>query len=679
MRQCLSIISSSNRYLRHLLSFALLLFQGLFLDLGAQTDSLYLHIDSTTFVGRKNTSVINRNGDGALVVDMAKMQKLPKLLGNNDPVHFVRLLPGVQANSDSDSGIHIQGCDNSHNEISLGGVPVYGANHLLGLFSVFNPSHYQSMNYSVSSKSNRLGGLVDMKHPKPITEGVTGDISVGMMSAQGSVGFALGQRSSMRLSARRSFLGLLYRPWMKINDSPFSYGFGDYNATYMYSSANDKVWVDLYLGNDGVGLDDISSGLGIFLDWGNCIGAVHWEHVSDRISHKQSVYYSGYVSDVAILQREARVDVNSHISSAGYKGTFDIGNASVGADVIFHETMPQSPIISGLFEDVSHIERQRAVESTLSGSYDRIFWERFGVDAGLKASFYTSADDHFFWGLAPRLTLSYDLFNHGKISAEYGWRQQYLFQTGLSNVGFPIEFWLLSGSYSRPQYCQYVNLSYERKLFDDAFSLSVDLYGKRLYNQLEYKGDLLDLLMEEYDLKQSLLKGKGWNYGLNVNLHKRAGNPTGWISYSIGRSLRSFDNPEYPDIYPANHERIHELDAVCVYECGRWDFSGTFIYASGLPFTAPESFYLSSGKIITLYGEHNAERMRPYIRLDLSADFTISEKAGRQSVLNLSVYNVLARENEVMYRLYINDEGFSFDYMSFPLILMPSLSYCYRF
>jgi hypothetical protein len=89
--------------------------------------------------------------------------------------------------------------------------------------------------------------------------------------------------------------------------------------------------------------------------------------------------------------------------------------------------------------------------------------------------------------------------------------------------------------------------------------------------------------------------------------------------------------------------------------------------------------YLSSGKIITLYGEHNAERMRPYIRLDLSADFTISEKAGRQSVLNLSVYNVLARENEVMYRLYINDEGFSFDYMSFPLILMPSLSYCYRF
>lgn len=652
---------------------------GLVPEAGAQTDSLYLHIDSTTFVSRRNTSVLKKNSSGTLTVDMEKIQKLPKLMGNNDPVHFVRLLPGVQTNSDSDAGIHIQGCDNSHNEISLGGVPVYGANHLLGLFSVFNPSHYQTMDYSANSSSNRLGGLVEMALPKPVSEKADGDFSVGMMSSQGSIGFSMGQKSSMRISARRSYIGLLYKPWMKINESPFSYDFGDYNATYMYSSENDRVWVDLYLGNDRVGLDDRSYDLGVFIEWGNRIGAVHWNHSSDNITHKHSLYYSEYLTDADVFQKKASADIKSRISSAGYKGLVEVGDFNIGADVIYHDALPQAPVISGLFEDVSFKERQKALESTLSASYEHTFEGRLKLDAGLNVSSFVTSDDDFYWGLAPKAALSYDFFHLGKVSAEYGWKQQYLFQTGLTNIGFPLEFWLLSGRYARPQYCQYLGLSYEKSFYDDLFSLSVDLYGKRLYNQIEYKGDLLDLFMTEYDLEKYLLKGKGWNYGLNVNVHKRSGKLTGWVSYSLGRSLRSFDNPEYPSIYPANHERIHELNTVCSYESGKWVFSGSFIYASGLPFTAPESFYLSSGKIITLYGEHNAERMRPYIRLDVSVDYTLSRKESHESGLNLSVHNVLARDNEVMYRLYINTEGFSFDSMSFPLKLMPSLSYYCKF
>lgn len=678
MRQCSSIISIIRRF-KYLLSFALLMFQGYVLDIGAQTDSLYLQLDSTTFVSHRNNSVIRKNMEGALVVDMDKMQKLPKLMGNNDPVHFVRLLPGVQTSSDSDAGIHIQGCDNSHNDISLGGVPVYGANHLLGLFSVFNPSHYQSMSYSGNSSSGRLGGMMRMELPERIDSKVGGNLSVGMMAAQASLGFRLGEKSGLKLSARHSYLDLLYKRWMKINDSPFAYGFGDYNVTYMYSSGKDRVWIDAYFGNDAVTLNDSSYGLGISLDWGNLIGAVHWERKFENLKQKHSVYYSGYASESTVSQIDAKAFVDSRIFSAGYKGMVESKRFKADAEIVYHDVIPQSPEISGLFEEVSIRERQRAVESSAAGSYYCSFWGRFDVDAGLKASLFAGTDDYIFWGLSPKVSMSYDFYNFGKLSAEYGWKHQYLFQTGLANVGFPLEFWLLPGRYSKPQYCQYAGLSYETGIFNDMFSLSVDLYGKRLYNQLEYKGDMLDLFMSEYDLQSSLLKGKGWNYGLNINIHKRSGNPTGWVSYSIGRSLRSFDNPEYPDIYPANHERIHELNAVCVYEYGRWDFSGTFIYAGGLPFTAPESFYLSSGKIITLYGEHNAERMRPYIRLDLSVDCTLSEKDGCEHGINLSVHNVLARENEVMYRLYVNDEGFSFNYMAFPLKLMPSLSYYFRF
>ena len=162
-------------------------------------------------------------------------------------------------------------------------------------------------------------------------------------------------------------------------------------------------------------------------------------------------------------------------------------------------------------------------------------------------------------------------------------------------------------------------------------------------------------------------------------LHKKAGNLTGWISYSLGRALRRFDNPEYKGWYPANHERIHELNAVCSYNYNKWDFSTTFIYASGRPFTAPESYYISSGQIIAKFGEHNACRMRPYIRLDLSVNYDIVKNEKYENGINLSIVNALARRNDIMYKLRIEDGKFAYKYQSFILRVIPSISYYHKF
>ena len=162
-------------------------------------------------------------------------------------------------------------------------------------------------------------------------------------------------------------------------------------------------------------------------------------------------------------------------------------------------------------------------------------------------------------------------------------------------------------------------------------------------------------------------------------VHKQNGRLTGWISYSLGRALRQFNTPEYAGIYPANHERIHELNAVCSYKINKWDFSGTFVYASGAPFTAPESYYISSGQILTVFGEHNACRMRPYIRLDLSVTYNIIRTEKHENGINVSLYNALARENDVMYRVRAENGKYSYRPMSFFLKLVPSVSYYHKF
>jgi hypothetical protein len=265
------------------------------------------------------------------------------------------------------------------------------------------------------------------------------------------------------------------------------------------------------------------------------------------------------------------------------------------------------------------------------------------------------------------------------VTASYGIRHQYLFQTGLSNIGLPIEFWFAAGRHSLPQYSQQADLSYALNIFQDALALSVNAYYKRLYNQVEYKGDMFDFFNSRYDLDRNLLKGDGWNYGLNFMAHKQAGRLTGWISYSLGRALRRFDNRDYSGIYPANHERIHELNAVCSYQTDRWNLSGTFVYASGAPFTAPEYYYISAGQIISKPSEHNSCRMRPYMRMDLSATYSITKNNRTENGINVSVYNVIGRKNDVMYRLNMKEGLYSYSNMTFFLRWVPSISYFHKF
>lgn len=648
----------------------------------AQTDSLYMLIDSTTVVSERHSSALRLASGQIMKIDMDMIQNLPKILGNTDPLHFVKLLPGVQTNSEQDSGIHIQGCDAAHNEMSVGGVPVFGVNHMLGLFSIFNPEHYSQMSFSHNSTFNRLGGMLRMELPDTLKKKVEGAVSVGIMSSQGSIGLRIKEKSHLKVSARQSYMNLLYGRWMTLNGTRIKYGFGDYNLTYIWDSGKgDRVWLDGYLGMDRAGMDEKSYDIGLSIKWGNYLGAAHWKHTGDILNHYHSLYSSGYMSDVFVSQSNAIVQLPTFINAAGYKGGLSWERLQARWESVYYRAMPQLPQIHGMFNSTEpQKEIQNALENTLALDYDYEFASDWNLKAGLKGTLLYNPEAQLDWGLAPALSLSYNARRLGKFALDYRWQEQYIFQTGLSNVGFPIEFWFVAGKHSPAQYSQNISFAYDVKFCRDMFALSCNLYYKQLYNQVEYKGDLFDFFLQEYNLDDCLLKGRGWNYGANVMLHKQSGAVTGWVAYSVGRALRKFNDPEYTGIYPANHERIHELNAVCSYDWRRWNFSSTFIYASGQPFTAPGSYYISSGKIIANYGERNACRMRPYIRLDLSATWTIKKDENQENGLNFSVYNVLGRRNDVIYRLRVNDENqFAYSRMSFGLRFVPSISYYHKF
>ena len=152
--------------------------------------------------GRKIGSYLLKSPIGTNIVNLRMMDNMPHILGNADPMHYAQLLPGVQTNSEYDAGLHVQGCDNAHNMITIDGVPIYNVAHMLGFFSVFNTPHFATMQFIKSPNSagrdNRLGGYVEMLTADSIISTVGGSLSVGPISSQGTLSWGVSHNSPSR-------------------------------------------------------------------------------------------------------------------------------------------------------------------------------------------------------------------------------------------------------------------------------------------------------------------------------------------------------------------------------------------------------------------------------------------------------------------------------------------------
>lgn len=648
----------------------------LLLPLGAaaQTDSLYL--DATTFTAQRPDAVVIPSSDG-VKVEISRLKTLPSVLGNSDPLSYAHYLPSMSAQTELDAGIHIQGNDSQHNLISAGGVPIYGVSHLLGLFSVFNPSHYSRMDYKTGAReANRLGGSIDMTHPKELPGKISGDFQLGLMAAQGALTVPVGSNAGVRLGARRSFLNLLYGDFLTMDGVAIKYGFTDINLTAHWKpGSKDRITADVYLGGDkvkgGAGAFNVDSDAG----WKNSMAALHWRHLFRDSSLEQSAYFTSYNLNLEASWNGVDVVMPSGISTAAYKARFSKGALTAGLESAYHMAQPQNPALSGNNLDYGDMSEplQKGWENTLWGRYN-LTAGPFTAETALKGSLYRSPEGEWMKGLDPDVVLGWNFYRGGQVSLRIGTQHQYLFRTGMSDIGLPTEFWMLAGKYGAAQTASGAGLSY--KLDIGPYTFGADAYYRLLSNQIEYRGSFLDLATGTYSLEESLLHGNGRAFGVNLSLSRTSGDVTGWIAYAWGRSLRSF--PEFSGECPASHERIHELDAVLSWNLGRWTLGATLVAASGTPYTSPQYLYLISQRVACWWGPHNGSRLPAYMRADVSVNYWFRKDTNG---LNFSIYNVTGADNQLFNKISYDREESTFTYrgVSAGIRFMPSLSYFYKF
>lgn len=649
-------------------------------SLCAQEDKMQsVNLDSIVVRGNRYTSDIKTGNDGSITWNMKMMEDLPKILGNADPIHFAQMLPGIQTNAEYQSGIHIQGSESSHNYISIGNVPIYNVNHLLGFFSTFNASHFPTLKISKQiplSEANRLGGALSMQLPTDIAKKTEGEFSVGLISSQGTVQMPISPRTNLTLSLRASYLNFLYGRWLKVDGSQMKYSFYDVNATLVHHiDQKNKLVFDFYSGNDigkffeGSYLADIKA------KWGNIMGAVHWIHDSGSTRITNTAYCTSYHNDFSLCMPSMSYDMPSYITDIAYKGNISSPHWNAGIDVSFHHIQPQSlDYESELNIGSGATSKQHSVETSAYGEYTLSPLRNVKTSAGLRATVY-GIDKQRFYSIDPTASVVFDN-HHIQLRAGYTFHHQYLFQTGFTDAGLPTEFWLSVNATHRPQYGHGPNISASTFLFNRKYQICIDAYYKWVFHQMEYSGSILDCINKQYDIDNVLVHGKGYNCGFSIMLNKCTGKLNGWVSYAYTRARRKFEEPELTGSFPANHERPHEINTVVNYSVSpHWNICATFTGASGTPFTAPTSLSLINNNIVCEYGKHNSNRLKPYMRLDLSINYKWKPRFAKECAVNLSFYNFTSRSNDLFYRIKVKEQGFVYAPVSFILNMLPSISY----
>jgi len=204
-------------------------------------------------------------------------------------------------------------------------------------------------------------------------------------------------------------------------------------------------------------------------------------------------------------------------------------------------------------------------------------------------------------------------------------------------------------------------LSYETS----KYLFSFEGYYKNLSGISEYT-QYVQSSPQGITYEENFYSGNGYAKGLEFLIQKKAGKFNGWLSYTLGEAKNKFDvyGNEY---FSTNQDVTHEVKWVGIYNYKRWDFSATWVYATGRPYTAPAGAYSltlldGSTKDYFTTTAKNSLRIADYQRLDLAVNYKLYKNAHSTTKkteighIGFSIFNVYNRTN-TWYNQYEVIEG----------------------
>lgn len=658
------------------------------------------NVDEVKVTSKINSKFLESVLMNLIKIDSKSLQELPVLFGENDALRNLSILPGIQTNELSTSNISVRGGGSDQTTFLMDGANLYNASHFGGFFSLMNPDLVNNVNVYKSdipvSEGGALSSLIDVQLREGNNQKWHIKGGIGIISARGSIeGPIIKDKSSILIAYRRSFVDNFSQLFMADSDlKNIKFYFYDANFKWNYKlNKNNRVFLSGYSGYDSFSQYSQMSSK-------NFLVSARWNHLyGARLFSNTTLSTSRNTMTQGTLDGNDLLYWLSEINNSKFKTDFsyfhsDAFKCSFGYSGTVYNIYPYSLLTQT--EKTITTRYQSSLDQMLLNSlyYNQHFVieKKLGIDAGIRATYMVTEpftdsvigiNDIY---LEPQLKISYIFTSKRTLKASYSKQVQPLHQLPLSTAGISINRWMPANESFIPQTSENFTVGYYDNDFY-GFNISTEAYYRKMNNLIETMQDVR--IIETDDPEQYLHKANGKAYGFEFLLSYKSRKFKGLLSYDYSKALWQTDMLNLGNPYPASHTREHSMNISSVYYFNeRISASATWIFASGIPFTAANGKYQINGKTYLQFDDSkvNTNKLAPYHRLDLSLDIAGKKNNSRRwkSFWNFSIYNVYFRKNPLGVFYFIpNSEtattqtlnpGFFYLYQ-----FVPSVSYRFEF
>lgn len=669
-------------------------------------------IEEVVVSGKKQNKNVISPQMGAFNFTIEEIKNVPVIFGERDILKTIQTLPGVGKGGEGSSSFYVRGGGGDQNLILLDEATVYNASHLLGFFSTFNSDAIKDVELFKGGIPAQYGGRISSVMDIHMIDGnnkkFSGEGGLGLIASRLKLeGPLQREKSSFMLSGRRTYADMFLKASKDETVKKSKLYFYDLNAKLNYR-LNDKntIYASGYFGKDDLGYGDLFS-----FDWGNATATLRWNHIfSEKLFSNTSFIYSDFTYNVDVNNDESEFVINSKIENLNLKQDFSYyansrNTLKFGFNALKQKISPaslratQTSAVNSLI-----IQKRHGIElaAYITHEWNPIYWLSmlYGLRAtdfmvmgpgtfysfdeegeAISSRSYSSEVIKHYLRLEPRLSTSFILNDRQSIKASFNRIVQNLHQLTNTTASLPTDQYVLSSLNIKPQYADQVAVGYFQNFANNKYEFSVEGYYKYMGNQIDFRNGA-DLQANEF-LEGELLFGQGEAYGLELFLRKTKGRLNGWVSYTLGKSQRQFDQINEGRWFNARQDRTHDVSVVGLFKLTeKWNLGANFVYYTGNAITFPSGKYTVDEKTMYYYTERNGYRMPDYHRLDLSATYEPQIKDKRfKSSWSFGLYNVYNRKNAYIidFRENENNPNITEAYKIALFGIIPSVTWNFKF
>ena len=653
------------------------------------------------------------------------IRQTPVVFGESDILKTIQLLPGVSSAGEGASGFNVRGGAADQNLILFDEAIIYNSSHLFGLFSVFNSDAIKEVKLFKggipSSYGGRLSSVLDVYQKDGNNQKTSINGGIGAISSRFLIEGPIQKNESSFLVASRGTYAHLFLKLTDIENIAYFYDINT-KSNFVIDNRN-KIFLSGYFGRDLFKLD------GTFMNtYGNSTLNFRWNHlINDKTFSNTSLIFSDYYYGLEL--DFVGFDWKSGIKNLNLK--FDLKNYysnefqfNYGLNFIYYDFNPGTigPLTadSGFnfsklnkkfaFENSTYFDVLHKISNRLSMRYgirinqflrlrqnglqkyidnNPLFYD---IDLGIYdpakplANNFDNNSSVFktYNNIEPRINISYS-FNNQSIKASYNRLNQYLHLISNTSSPTPLDIWVPSGPYIKPQKLDQFAFGYFKRM--KKLKIETEIFYKKIKNRLDYI-DGADLVAND-NIETVILAGKSRAYGIEFLLKKSDGRHKFWLAYTLSKSEQktagrnsSENGINMSEWYNTPYDKPHDISINSEYRINKkLKIVGNFIFQTGQPTNYPNSQYTYMNLNVPNYGKRNSQRLPNYHRMDVNLTLNPEKKNKKvESSWVFGIYNLYNRDNASSIIFRRNNETLKNEAVQISIFgIVPSVTYNFKF